>query len=229
MAGTEDVGLEAVADHQRLVAAGVGIDQGKVEDALVRFLDTSVFRQDHPLEIRRQAGVAQFLVLHFAEAVRQDIQAVGRAKIFQQFDRAGNQPCLGGRASEEIIVDGQYRLGIFDAHRAQHITEAVDDKRLPVDLSRTVLLPKQLVVRPIDSKESLEGGIIPVKVVIGIKLFEAFFIIMVRIPKGIVQIYKEVFVFHHPTSITRYLPRLQNVFGSVMFSVRLPSSSFTNS
>ena len=42
-------------------------------------------------------------------------------------------------------------------------------------------------MRPIDSKESLEGGIIPVKVVIGIKLFEAFFIIMVRIPKGIVQ------------------------------------------
>ena len=110
MTGTEYVGLEAVADHQRLVAAGVGIDQGKVKDALVRFLDTCIFRQDHPLEIRRQAGVAQFLVLYFAEAVRQDIQAVGRAKIFQQFDRAGNQPCLGGRAPEEIIVDGQYRL-----------------------------------------------------------------------------------------------------------------------
>ena len=81
LAGTEYVGLEAVADHQRLVAAGVGIDQGKVEDALVRFLDTSVFRQDHPLEIRRQAGVAQFLVLHFAEAVRQDIQAVDRKSV----------------------------------------------------------------------------------------------------------------------------------------------------
>ena len=45
----------------------------------------------------------------------------------------------------------------------------------------------------------------------------------------IVQINKKTFVFHHPTSITKYLPRLQNAFSSVIFNVILPSSSFTNS
>ena len=70
LVGTENIGFEAVAYHQGFVATGVGVDQGEVENSFMRLLDTGIFRQDHSFEVRSQSGVAELLVLYFAEAVR---------------------------------------------------------------------------------------------------------------------------------------------------------------
>ena len=133
-------------------------------------------------------------------------------------------------APQEIVVDGQHLLFPSNAQRAEHIEETVQDERGPVDLASAVFRPQIEVVRHIDTIESLEGGIIPIQVIIGINLFEAFLIIMVRIPQGIVQIDEKAFVHRYQlTSITKYLPKLQKAFSSFIYKVRLPSSSSTNS
>ena len=64
--------------------------------------------------------------------------------------------------------------------------EAIHLQVVSVDLARPVFRPKREVVGHIVVVTSLEGGIMPIHMVVGIKLFEAFFIVMKRIPKGIV-------------------------------------------
>ena len=63
-----------------------------------------------------------------------------------------------------------------------------NDEGLFIDSALAVLLPLGEVIRHIGGKKSLEGGIEPIKFIIGIYFFEAFFIVMIRIPEGIVQI-----------------------------------------
>ena len=127
------------------------------------------------------------------------------------------------------MVHRQGLLLVLDAHRSQDVQETLNDQELPINLSRPILCPKREVVGHVISIKSLEGGIIPAQSVVGIDLFEAFFIIMVRIPQGIVQVDEQVLIRHYPTSITKYLPKLQNAFSSLIFKVRLRSSSSTNS
>jgi hypothetical protein len=66
--------------------------------------------------------------------------------------------------------------------------ESLHNEGLFVDRSLAVLLPQREVIGHVSGKKSLEGGVKPIKLVIGIHFFEAFFIVMIRIPEGIVQI-----------------------------------------
>jgi hypothetical protein len=57
---------------------------------------------------------------------------------------------------------------------------------MSIDLSISIFTPKEVIIRPIDREESLEGGIMLIPMMGVIHLFEAFLIVMIRIPKGIV-------------------------------------------
>jgi hypothetical protein len=61
-----------------------------------------------------------------------------------------------------------------------------ENKRLSIDLSISIFTPKEVIIRPIDREESLKGGIMLIPMMGVIHLFEAFLIVMIRIPKGIV-------------------------------------------
>ena len=196
MVSAGNVRLPRVADHDRLGTARVGVLQGIVENGLMRLLHASIFRKDDPLKERIDAGTGQLARLHLAKAIGKDENAVRGAQIAQQVGRAADQPALGGGALEEIAINVERGLSALDAKRTQNIQEALDDERLAIDLAIPVFGPQVEIVRHIKIVECLKGGIMPIEMIIGIQLFEAFPIVVTGIPKGIVEIKEEVLVAH---------------------------------
>ena len=52
-----DIGLPAVADHERLMASRVRTAEGIIENLPMWFLDSHVFLEDQPFEVRRKSRV----------------------------------------------------------------------------------------------------------------------------------------------------------------------------
>jgi len=78
-------------------------------------------------------------------------------------------------------------------------------------------------------KECLERIVMPIKPIIGKNFLKTFSIVVVCIPQGVVKIKEDGLVSgFHPTSITKYLPKLQNNSGSSTTNVKLPFASFEN-
>ena len=184
----DDIGIPAVANHQRFDAAGVGGGEGMMKDATVRLVAGGVFGEDDTVEVGRETGGSQFAGLHFAETVGEDESPVVAVQVFHQFVSAGERPFLIGRSPEKVAVYGEDIPFVFDTQRAEDIAEPLDDKRVPVDLAVAVLCPEVKVVRHIDRIESLEGGVVSIPMVVGIHLFEAFPVVLGGIQQGIVQI-----------------------------------------
>ena len=74
--GSEYVGLEVVAYHERGLACGVALGEGVVEILLGGLVGSCVFAEYYCVEAVSHAAGCEFLVLDFVEAVGAEVQAV---------------------------------------------------------------------------------------------------------------------------------------------------------
>jgi hypothetical protein len=101
--------------------------------------------------------------------------------------------------------------------------EAFENQRLPVYGTVAVFFPEHQVMGHVNLKECLERIVMPVEMIIGKDFRETFLIVVVCVPQRVIKVKEDGFVSCvHPTSITKYLPRLQNNSGSKITMVKFP-------
>lgn len=97
-----DIGFYGVTDDDTFVGRGIETSNYDIEEVFCGFQGSYFVRDEDVLGVITDATEGNFFVLHFDEAVGDDMQLVFVAKVFESRQGVGFESCaLGGIAEKE--------------------------------------------------------------------------------------------------------------------------------
>ena len=144
--GTDNVGVEHVANHYALFQNRRGVADGVLVEPAVGLVDADVLGEYHGVEINVNARCAHLARLQLLEAVREYVHVVLGAQVLEQLNGAGYKVTFGGYAPKCLAAEGVGQLLVVDADNLKRVAVASAVQLLLRYLALAIYAPQLEVV-----------------------------------------------------------------------------------
>ena len=199
MFGTEDVGVEVVANHEGGGWRGAGLAEGIVEEEGRGLVGSGIFTEDDVVEVGEEATGVELLVLHLVEAVAAQVHAVASGfEVIHQLFGSIDQPWLDRTEGEELVTDLAAVVGggVESFAEAEGVAETLYDEVVALNFPLGILRPQADVGVPIVVVEDLRVGKIRFPVEVVEEFIQCNESIAMGVVEGVVEVDEKVCVVH---------------------------------
>ncbi len=196
--GALDIGIGVVADHDAFLKPCSRPVESELEDFLFGLEAVAGFGGDDMTEKMGDTAVGDFRLLGKFKAVGDDVQPVILLRqILQDFEGVREQLLFFGQLLQEAFahISGKQLISHFEIE--QGAPHPFPFEFFGSDESFVVAVPHDFVVLLVGAVEMIEVGYAPLtQFELPVDFFQGVFRVAVKIPQGMIEVEKKMFVFH---------------------------------
>lgn len=190
--------MPAISDDDRFALSAVGSGQHGVKELRIGFVAANLLADEYLVNVRRYAAFVQFGRLHFGPSVGNNIDFEVGLQLRKHIESALNACSFALNQRHKFVVQSQHLLRSDGLScQVKGVRQSGNGEGLLINHAGSVQMPEMVAVGHIERKVRLKGAEEGAPSVLLVKDAERMLVVVVRIPKGIVEIDEKLLGVDH--------------------------------